>query len=247
MFITQSKDLAFDSNNPTLLYGYGGFNVSEMPHFSPHILLWLENGGVYAVANVRGGGEYGQKWHEAGMLMNKQNAFNDFNAAAQWLISNKYTRPERLAIRGKSNGGLLVAACMLQQPDLFGAVVCQAPVLDMLRHNTMTSYGGWKLEYGNAWTSSAMFRALYAYSPLHNVQRRTAYPPILVTTADHDDLVAPAHAMKFVATLQNRAARKYPVLLRVETKGGHRAKALLKWIAEETDIYLFLFRTLQVR
>jgi prolyl oligopeptidase len=248
MFITHSKHLPFDSNNPTLLYGYGGFNISQMPSFSSSVLLWLERGGVYAVANIRGGGEYGQRWHEAGMLKNKQNVFDDFTAAAQWLIARKYTRPERLAIRGKSNGGLLVAACMIQQPDLFGAVVCQAPVLDMLRHNTMTPRGGWVAEYGNVWTSPAMFRALYAYSPLHNVRRRTVYPPILVTTADHDDLVVPAHAMKFVAALQNKAARKNPVLLRVETEAGHGiGRGMSKWIAEETDIYMFLCEALQVR
>ncbi|MHC4462524.1 MAG: prolyl oligopeptidase family serine peptidase [Planctomycetota bacterium] len=248
MFITHAKDLPLDGNNPTLLYGYGGFNNKLTPYFSTCALSWLEKGGVYAVANIRGGGEYGHKWHEAGMLENKQNVFDDFIGAARWLIQNKFTRPEKLGIRGHSNGGLLVAACMVQQPELFGAVVCQVPVLDMLRFHKIHSSGGWVEEFGSAENDRASFRILYAYSPLHNVKRRGVYPPILVTTADHDDSVSPAHAYKFVATLQNRAARKNPVLLRVETKAGHGVgKPISKTIEEETDIYTFLFKILQVR
>ncbi|MBW8042303.1 MAG: S9 family peptidase [Planctomycetes bacterium] len=248
MFITHKKGLRLDGSNPTLLYGYGGFDISVKPSFSVSVLTWLEQGGVYAVANLRGGGEYGQAWHQAGMLEKKQNVFDDFISAAEWLIENKYTNPKKLAIRGGSNGGLLVAACMLQRPDLFGAVICQVPVADMLRYHKFTVGRYWIPEYGNAEASRDQFRILYAYSPLHNVKAGAEYPPILVTSADTDDRVVPAHAKKFIATLQAKAGDKNPILLRVETKAGHgRGKPISKIIDEQADIYAFLFKTLHMR
>jgi len=256
MFITHKKGLCLDGNNPTLLYGYGGFNISIKPSFSVSTLIWLEQGGVYAVANLRGGGEYGESWHQAGMLGKKQNVFDDFIAAAEWLIENKYTSPKKLAIRGGSNGGLLVAACMLQRPELFGAVVCQVPVADMLRFQKFTVGRYWIPEYGNAETDNEQFKFLYAYSPLHNVKAGVGYPPILVTSADTDDRVIPAHAKKFVATLQEKAHEissessgggGNPILLRVETKAGHGlGKPTSKAIDEQADIYAFLFKVLDM-
>jgi prolyl oligopeptidase len=247
MFIMHRKGLAFNGNNPTLLYGYGGFNISIRPSFSVSTILWLESGGVYAVANLRGGGEYGEAWHRAGMLEKKQNVFDDFMAAAQWLIENKYTNPKKLAIRGGSNGGLLVAACMVQRPELFGAVVCQVPVADMLRYQKFTVGRYWIPEYGSAEANADQFKYLYAYSPLHNVKQGVDYPPILVTSADTDDRVAPAHAKKFVATLQAQAAGENVILLRVETKAGHGGgKPTAKIIEEQADIYAFLFESLKV-
>jgi prolyl oligopeptidase len=247
MFITHRKDLKLDGSSPTLLYGYGGFNISRRPSFSVAILAWLEQGGVYALANLRGGGEYGENWHKAGMLDRKQNVFDDFIAAAEWLIENKYPNPKKLAIKGGSNGGLLTAACMLQRPDLFGAVICQVPVIDMLRYHKFTVGRYWIPEYGNAEADPNQFRFLYAYSPLHNVKDGAEYPPILVTSADTDDRVVPSHSKKFVAALQAKAARKNPVLLRVETKAGHgRGKPISKKIDELTDVYAFLFKILKI-
>jgi prolyl oligopeptidase len=258
MFITQKKGLKLDGNNPTLLYGYGGFNDSSKPRFSVSTLIWLEHGGVYAVANIRGGGEYGEAWHQAGMLDKKQNVFDDFIAAAEWLVENKYTNPKKLGITGGSNGGLLVAACMTQRPDLFGAVVCQVPVTDMLRYHKFTVGHYWIPEYGCAETSPEQFKYLYAYSPLHNVKSGVEYPPILVTSADTDDRVVPAHAKKFVATLQAcsaeaaakaeaKAVGRNPILLRIETKAGHsRDKPTSKLIQEQADIYAFLFKVLDI-
>ena len=249
MFITQKKSLKLDSNNPTLLSGYGGFGdiSNSKPRFSAPILVWLENGGVYAVANIRGGGEYGEAWHQAGMLDKKQNVFDDFIAAAEWLVENRYTSPKKLAITGGSNGGLLVCACMLQQPSLFGAVVSHVPVIDMLRYHKFAIGHYWIPEYGNAEESLEHFKFLYSYSPLHNVKTGTKYPPILVTTADNDDRVVPSHAKKFIATLQAKAANENPILLRVETKAGHRAgKPTSKIIDEQADIYAFLFRVLKM-
>ncbi|MBL7075711.1 S9 family peptidase [candidate division KSB1 bacterium] len=243
MFITHRKGLTLDGNNPTLLYGYGGFNISITPRFSTPCLIWLENGGVYAVANLRGGDEYGEAWHQSGMLDKKQNVFDDFIAAAEWLIENEYTNPSKLAINGGSNGGLLVAACMLQRPELFGAVICRVPVTDMLRYHKFTVGRYWVPEYGNAETNPDHFKFLYAYSPLHNVKKGVVYPPILVTTADTDDRVAPLHAKKFTATLQAAATGENPILLRVETKAGHgRGKPTSKVIDEQSDIYAFLFK-----
>ncbi len=248
MFITHKKGLKLDAGNPTLLYGYGGYNISRKPYFSVYVLTWLELGGVYAVANLRGGGEYGEEWHQAGMLDKKQNVFDDFIAAAEWLIENKYTSPNKLAIRGGSNGGLLVAACMLQRPRLFGAVVCQVPVTDMLRYHKFTVGRYWIPEYGSAEATPQEFKVLYAYSPLHNVKAGVEYPPILVTSADTDDRVVPAHAKKFVAALQAKAAGKNPILLRVETKAGHgRGKPISKVIDEQADIYAFLLKTLDLQ
>lgn len=247
MFITHRKGLKLDGSNPTLLYGYGGFNISIKPRFSASTLIWLESGGIYAVANLRGGGEYGEAWHHAGMLEAKQNVFDDFIAAAQWLIENKYTNGKKLAIRGGSNGGLLVAACMLQRPDLFGAVVCQVPVTDMLRYHKFTVGRYWIPEFGNAEADPKMFKVLYAYSPLHNVKAGVEYPPIFVTSADTDDRVVPAHAKKFVATLQAKAEGKNLILLHVETKAGHgQGKPISKVIDEQADIYAFLFKILSL-
>jgi prolyl oligopeptidase len=248
MFITHKKGLKLDAGNPTLLYGYGGFNINIKPSFSVSVLTWLELGGLYAVANLRGGSEYGEAWHQAGMLDKKQNVFDDFIAAAEWLIENKYTNPKKLAIRGGSNGGLLVAACMLQRPRLFGAVVCQVPVADMLRYHKFTVGRYWIPEYGSAEAGPQQFKVLYAYSPLHNIKAGAEYPPILVTSADTDDRVVPAHAKKFVATLQAKAAGKNPILLRVETKAGHGSgKPISKVIDEQADIYAFLIRILDLQ
>ncbi len=242
MFIVHKKGLELDGKNPTILYGYGGFDISETPSFSIARLFWLENGGVYAVANLRGGGEYGEEWHQEGMLAKKQNVFDDFTAAAVWLIKNGYTDSTRLAINGGSNGGLLVAACLVQHPTLFGAVVCQVPVIDMLRYHKFTVGRYWVNEYGSAEGSLEQFRFLYAYSPLHNVKSGIAYPPTLITTADTDDRVAPAHAKKFAATLQAAQIGPAPILLRVETKAGHGGgKPTSKVIEEQSDIYAFLF------
>ena len=243
IFITCKKDLKMNGSNPTLLYGYGGFNISIKPRFSVSRLFWMENGGVYAVANLRGGSEYGEEWHKAGMLANKQNVFDDFISAAEWLIENNYTNNKKLAINGGSNGGLLTAACMLQRPDLFGAVVSQVPVIDMLRYHKFTVGHFWIPEYGNAEANAEDFKFLYAYSPLHNVKENVEYPPTLVTTADTDDRVAPLHAKKFVATLQEKYKGSNPILLRVETKAGHGAgKPTSKRIEEAADIYTFLFK-----
>ncbi len=247
MFIIHKKGLTLDGGNPTLLYGYGGFAISLKPSFSVSRLIWLEQGGVYALANLRGGAEYGEDWHKAGMLDKKQNVFDDFIAAAKWLIDNKYTSPDKLAIIGGSNGGLLTTACMLQQPDLFGAVVCRVPVTDMLRYHKFTVGRYWVPEYGNAEADPNVFKYLYDYSPLHNIKAGTEYPTILVTSADTDDRVVPAHAKKFVATLQAKAADTNPILLRVETKAGHGAgKPTSKTIEELADIYAFLFKTLNM-
>ncbi len=247
MFITHKKGLAPNKDNPTLLYGYGGFNINIKPRFSTSILAWLEAGGIYAQANMRGGSEYGETWHQAGMLEKKQNVFDDFIAAAEWLIDNDYTRPEKLAIRGGSNGGLLVAVCMLQRPDLYGAVICQVPVIDMLRYHKFTVGRYWVPEYGNAEASEKEFEFLYAYSPLHNVQTDTDYPPILITSADTDDRVVPSHSKKFAATLQEETPGANPILLRVETKAGHGGgKPISKTIEEQADVYAFLFEILDM-
>jgi prolyl oligopeptidase len=245
MFLTHRRDLELDGDNPTLLYGYGGFNISMTPSFSVSRLVWLERGGVYAQANLRGGSEYGEEWHRAGMLERKQNVFDDFIAAGEWLIDAKYTRPERLGIMGGSNGGLLVTACLLQRPELFGAVVAAVPVTDMLRYHRWTVGRYWVPEYGNAEENAEHFRFLYAYSPLHNVEPGRTHPPTLVTTADTDDRVIPAHGKKFVATLQEADSGVHPILLRVETKAGHGGgKPTSKLIEESADVYTFLLRNL---
>ena len=243
MFLTHKKGIALDGTNPTLLYGYGGFNISMTPAFSPSQLVFLERGGVYAVACLRGGSEYGEDWHRAGMLENKQNVFDDFIAAGEWLVESKYTSPEGLAIMGGSNGGLLVAACMTQRPDLFGAVICRVPVIDMLRYHKFTVGRYWIPEYGNAEENSQHFKFMYAYSPLHNVRENVNYPPTLIMTADTDDRVVPGHALKFAATIQEKYTGNNPIMLRVEVKAGHGAgKPTSKLIDESADIYSFLFR-----
>jgi prolyl oligopeptidase len=227
-----------------LLSGYGGFNVSLTPFFEPFLLLWLERGGVYALANLRGGGEYGEAWHEAGMLDRKQNVFDDLIAAAEWLKNNGYTRREKLAIQGGSNGGLLVGAVLTQRPDLMGAVVCEVPVADMLRYHLFTVGRYWIPEYGSS-EDPKQFAFLYRYSPYHNVKDGTAYPATLVTTADTDDRVAPGLAKKFAARLQAATSGEAPILVRVETKAGHGGgKPVSKRIDEQADIYTFLFDVL---
>ena len=246
MFLVGRKGLRRDGNRPVLLSGYGGFNISLTPAFDPANFALLDAGGIYAVANLRGGGEYGEAWHEAGMFGRKQNVFDDFIAAAEWLVANGYTTPRRLAIEGGSNGGLLVAAVMVQRPDLFGAVVCRVPVADMLRYHRFTVGRFWISEYGSA-DDPAHFPYLYKYSPLHNVRDDVDYPPILITTADTDDRVSPGMAKKFAARLQ-AAGHEAPVLIRVETKAGHGAgKPVSKMIEEDADIFEFIFRHLGMR
>lgn len=247
MFITYKKGLRLDGNNPTYLYGYGGFNVSLTPAFSVGILVWMEMGGVFAQPNLRGGGEYGEDWHQGGMKLKKQNVFDDFISAAEWLIENKYTSTPKLAIGGGSNGGLLVGAAMTQRPDLFGAALPAVGVMDMLRFQKFTIGWAWVSDYGSS-DNAEEFKALYAYSPLHNLKPGTKYPPTLVTTADHDDRVWPGHSFKFAATLQASQAGTAPVLIRIETKAGHGAgKPTSKIIEESADRYGFLVRTLNMK
>lgn len=242
MFLVHRKGINMNGDNPALLYAYGGFNVSMTPTFSVARLAWLENGGVYAHAILRGGGEFGQEWHEAGMHEKKQNVFDDFIAAAEWLIENKYTRTPKLAIEGGSNGGLLVSAVENQRPDLYGAVLCHVPVADMLRFHKFTVGRYWTSEYGNAENSEEEFKILYAYSPLHNVKPQ-AYPPTLVLTADTDDRVVPLHAQKYFATLREAQQGDNPVLLRVIGKAGHgHGKPTSKLIEESAENYAFLFK-----
>ena len=246
IFITHKKGIKLDGNNPTYLYGYGGFNISLTPSFSVSLLIWLEMGGVYAVPNLRGGGEYGEEWHQAGMKLQKQNVFDDFISAAEWLITNNYTKPAKLAIGGGSNGGLLVGACMIQRPDLFGAALPAVGVMDMLRFHKFTIGWAWVAEYGSS-ENAAEFATLYAYSPLHNLKPGTAYPATLITTADHDDRVVPAHSFKFAAALQAAHGGDAPVLIRIETKAGHGAgKPTAKIIEEAADKWGFLVRVLEV-
>lgn len=247
MYLVYHKDLALDGNNPVLLTGYGGFGISMMPGFVLPWLAWLEMGGIYAVANIRGGGEHGEDWHRAGMGERKQNVFDDFIAAAEWLIAQGYTRPERLAIYGNSNGGLLVAACMVQRPDLFGAVICQSPLTDMLRYHQFTIGSYWIPEYECA-SDPRAFSFLHAYSPLHNIRAGVVYPACLVLTADNDDRVVPAHAKKFIATLQALDAGIHPLLLRFEHRAGHgQGKPIAKVIDEYVDVYRFLYNVFKLR
>jgi len=247
MFITSKKGMKRDGNNPTYLYGYGGFNIAITPSFSVSNLVWMEMGGIVAVPNIRGGGEYGQAWHEAGTKLNKQNVFDDFIAAAQWLIDNKYTSTPRLAIAGRSNGGLLIGACMTQRPNLYGACLPGVGVLDMLRFNKFTIGWAWVSDYGSP-EDPQQFKALYAYSPLHNVKPGTAYPATMITTADHDDRVFPAHSFKFAAALQAAQSGSNPILIRIETRAGHGAgKPTSKRIEEATDQWAFLVKTFQMK
>src|SRR4051812_4042196 len=247
MFITAKKGLVLDGNNPTLLYAYGGFNISETPAFSAANAAWLDMGGIYALANLRGGGEYGKQWHEAGMLAKKQNVFDDFIAAAQYLIAQKYTSTPKLAIRGGSNGGLLVGAVMTQRPELFGAALPEVGVMDMLRFQKFTIGWAWTSDYGSS-DNPDQFKYLVAYSPLHNIKPGTCYPPTLAFTADHDDRVVPGHTFKFVAAMQAAQSCPNPVVVRIETKAGHGAgKPTTKQIDETADRFAFLVKELHMR
>ncbi len=246
MFVVHRKDLPLDGNNPTILYGYGGFNVSLKPGFHISLLPWLEQGGVYAVANVRGGGEYGEAWHEGGMLKNKQNGFDDFIAAAEYLIGKRYTNPNRLAVSGGSNGGTLVGAVVNQRPELFGAAIPAVGVMDMLRFQLFTIGWAWTSDYGSS-EDKDMFPTLYAYSPYHNLKPGTRYPAIMVTTADHDDRVVPGHSFKYAARLQACQGGDLPVMIRIQTKAGHGAgKPTAMIIQELADRYAFLHKVLQL-
>ncbi|HAE90053.1 MAG TPA: S9 family peptidase, partial [Idiomarina sp.] len=240
MIITYKKGTELDGSNPTILYGYGGFNISLTPSFSIANAAWLEMGGVYAVANLRGGGEYGKAWHDAGTKMQKQNVFDDFIAAAEYLIDEDYTSKEKLAIRGGSNGGLLVGATMTQRPDLFAVALPAVGVLDMLRYHTFTAGAGWAYDYGTAEDSKEMFQYLLNYSPVHNVEQGVEYPATLITTGDHDDRVVPAHSFKFAAELQDKAGGDAPQLIRIETNAGHGAGTpVSKTIEQYSDIFGF--------
>jgi prolyl oligopeptidase len=247
MFVSYKKGMKRDGQTPTYLYGYGGFDISSTPSFSPANLVWMEMGGIYAVANLRGGGEYGEKWHEAGMLHTKQNVFDDFIAAAKYLIDNKFTSTSKVAIGGGSNGGLLVGACMTQRPDLFGAALPNVGVMDMLRFQKFTIGWAWTSDYGSA-DKLGDFAYLYAYSPLHHIAKGCCYPATLVTTADHDDRVVPAHSFKFSATLQAAQGCDKPILIRIETKAGHGAgKPTTKIIEETADRWAFLVKELGMK
>jgi prolyl oligopeptidase len=250
MFVSYKKGMKRNGQNPTYLYGYGGFDISQTPGFKPENLVWMEMGGIYAVANLRGGGEYGEKWHESGMLHTKQNVFDDFIAAAQYLIDNKYTSTPKLAIGGGSNGGLLVGACMTQRPDLYGATLPNVGVMDMLRFQKFTIGWAWTSDYGSA-DKPDDFPFIYAYSPLHHIAPRgrgCCYPPTMITTADHDDRVVPAHSFKFAAALQAAQGCGKPTLIRIETKAGHGAgKPTTKIIEETADRWAFLVKELGVK
>jgi prolyl oligopeptidase len=247
IFISYKKGMKRDGQTPTYLYGYGGFDISSTPSFAPANLVWMEMGGIYAVANLRGGGEYGENWHEAGMLHTKQNVFDDFIAAAHYLIDNKFTSTSKLAIGGGSNGGLLVGACMTQRPDLFGAALPNVGVMDMLRFQKFTIGWAWTSDYGSS-AKPDDFAFLYAYSPLHHIAKGCCYPATFITTADHDDRVVPAHSFKFAATLQAAQGCDKPVLIRIETKAGHGAgKPTTKIIEETADRWAFLVKELGMK
>ncbi len=247
MFLVHKKGIKLDGQNPTLLYGYGGFNVSLTPAFSVSRMVWLEMGGVYAMPNLRGGGEYGLEWYDAGRKAKKQNVFDDFIAAAEWLIAHKVTSTPKLAINGGSNGGLLVGACLTQRPDLFGAAVPEVGVMDMLRFHKFTLGWGWKSDYGSSETKEG-FETLMKYSPLHTIKPGVKYPPTLITTGDHDDRVVPAHSHKFTATLQAAQAGPAPILTRIETSAGHGAgKPTAKVIEERADVLAFLAKNLGLK
>jgi prolyl oligopeptidase len=247
MFISAKKGLKLDGNNPVLMYGYGGFNIPLTPGFSISNAFWMQQGGVYVVVNLRGGSEYGEDWHKAGMLEKKQNVFDDFIGAAEHLIANKYTNSSKLAISGGSNGGLLVGACITQRPDLFKAAIPAVGVLDMLRFHKFTVGWGWCVEYGCA-DSSKQFPFLYKYSPYHNLKKGTSYPAVMITTADHDDRVVPAHSFKFAARLQEMHMGNNPVLIRIESKAGHGAgKPISKTIEESADVWGFVMQNLGMK
>ena len=247
MYLVHKKGLKRDGTNPTLLSGYGGFGVSAVPYFDPARLVWLERGGVYAIANIRGGGEYGEEWHQQGIREHKQTVFDDFIAAAAWLIAERYTATPRLAIEGESNGGLLIGACLTQRPDLFGAALAYVGVMDMLRFNQFGQGAGWEGDYGSP-QNPADFKALYAYSPYHNVRPGTRYPPSLIITGDHDTRVMPAHSFKFAAALQAAQAGHAPILLRVQLSAGHGGgPTTTQFINERADAYAFLLDSLGMK
>lgn len=247
MFIVHKKGILLNGKNPTLLYGYGGFNISLTPSFSTTRLVWLEQGGILAIANLRGGGEYGEKWHLAGTKLKKQNVFDDFVAAAKYLIAKKYTSPDYLAIQGGSNGGLLVGAVVNQHPELFKVALPAVGVMDMLRFHKFTIGWSWTTDYGSS-DNKEEFEALYKYSPIHNIKENTNYPAILVTTADHDDRVVPAHSFKYIATLQEKCKGNNPTLIRIETQAGHGGgKPTAKVIDEAADIYSFIFYNMHIK
>lgn len=248
MFLTYKKDLERNGNNPVFLYGYGGFGISLNPGFTTSRIPFLENGGIYAQVNLRGGSEYGEEWHIAGTKMQKQNVFNDFISAAEYLINNKYTNPDKIAIVGGSNGGLLVGACMTQRPDLFKVAIPQVGVMDMLRYHKFTIGWNWASDYGTSEDSQEMFEYLKGYSPLHNLKPGTKYPATMVTTADHDDRVVPAHSFKFAATLQECNDGTNPTLIRIDSKAGHGAgKPMAKVLEEQADIYGFIMYNLKMK
>lgn len=244
MFIVYKKGIELDGTNPTMLYAYGGFNVSLTPNFSSMRVAWLEQGGIWAQPNLRGGGEYGEEWHEAGTKIKKQNVFDDFIAAAEYLIKEKYTSSDRLAIYGGSNGGLLVGATMTQRPDLMKVAIPAVGVMDMLRYHTFTAGAGWSADYGTAEDSKEMFEYLRNYSPVHALKPGTSYPATLVTTADHDDRVVPAHSFKFAATLQECQAGDAPVLIRIQTKAGHGSVSTTQQIELQTDMFAFAWENM---
>lgn len=247
MFITYKKGMELDGNHPTLLYGYGGFNISLTPTFSVTRLIWLENNGVLAIPNLRGGGEYGEDWHQSGTLMNKQNVFDDFISAAEYLIQEGYTSRNMLTIQGGSNGGLLIGATMNQRPDLFAVALPAVGVMDMLRYHKFTIGRFWATDYGTSEDNKGMFEYLYSYSPVHNVKEGADYPAVMVTTADHDDRVVPAHSFKFAATLQAKVSHKNPALIRIDTKAGHGAgKPTDMVIQEYADLWSFAFYNMNV-
>ena len=238
--------MKLDGGNPCYLYAYVGFQINQTPAFRPSAMMFVEQGGIYCVANLRGGSEYGEAWHKAGMLENKQNVFDDFIAAAEYLIAEKYTSSDKLAIAGGSNGGLLVGACEVQRPDLYAVCLPAVGVMDMLRYHKFTIGWGWAVEYGSS-ENGEQFDYIYKYSPLHNIREGVKYPATLVTTADHDDRVVPAHSFKFAAQMQHCQAGDAPVLIRIESNAGHGAgKPTSKRIAEEADTYSFLFQNIGV-
>ena len=248
MIITYRKGTKMNGKNPTILYGYGGFNISETPGFSISVALWLETGGIYAVANIRGGGEYGEKWHLAGTKMKKQNVFDDFIAAGEYLIEKKYTSSDFLAVRGGSNGGLLVGAVMTQRPDLMKVALPAVGVMDMLRYHTFTAGAGWSSDFGTSEESKDMFEYIYKYSPVQNVKEGIKFPATLITTADHDDRVVPAHSFKFAAQLQAKQAGNNPVLIRIETNAGHGAGTpVSKSIEQAADIFSFTLYNMGIK
>jgi prolyl oligopeptidase len=247
MFIIAKKGFALNGQNPTILYGYGGFNIPLTPAFFPRIIEWVQMGGVYVSANLRGGSEYGEEWHLAGTKLRKQNVFDDFVAAAEYLIAQKYTSPAKLAIEGRSNGGLLVGAVLNQRPDLFGAALPGVGVMDMLRFQKFTVGQSWTVDYGSS-DNQQEFQAIRKYSPLHNIKEGTKYPPTFIVTADHDDRVVPGHSFKYAATMQHAQAGDAPILIRIETRAGHGGgKPVTKVIEETADEYTFLAKALGMK